>query len=562
MRPHGSLVGQVALLVPDVIVQPLESIAMLQQLSRATRISLILVSMVGLSVSAFAQVPAATPAMAAQAVGSAQPLSLEGAVKLALENNLNVRVERINPELQDLSIAQARTAWTPNLTSMLRNGRNVSPTTSVLAGASGRLTNDSLTANVGANQLLPWGANYTVLWDATRGKSNSAYDSPNPSLGSKLNFNFTQPLLRNRAIDNARQQFIVTKMNREISDVSLRQTVLATIRNVKYAYWNLKAANAQLKVAQQSLDLAKESLRNDRSRVEIGTMAPINVVESEAEVARRDEAAIVAESSVRRAEDVLRTLILDTKSATFWTVGFDLTDEPTFAPTVVNVDAVVKAALEKRTDVRVARKNLELTETNIKYQRNQILPDVNAQVAYGLTGSGGTELQYGEGGFPPPVIGQIKEGVGTVVRRLFSNDFHSWSFQLNFSYPIGTSAAEATLARTRLQLSQGRVQLQNLELQVATSVRDVARQVETNQKRVASTQATERLMQRRLEAEQKKYAAGMSTTFLVFQAQRDLADARYSALAALLNYNTSLVDLETVQEAPTAGGSSISLGGQ
>jgi len=531
---------------------------MFQQSCRGARVLLVAVSLVGLSASALAQ----TPAAPAQAAGSAQTLSLEAAVKLALENNLSVRIERINPALQDLAIDQAKTAWTPNLTSMLRNGRNVSPITNFFAGASGSLKRDSFSGNVGANQLLPWGANYTVLWDATRGKSNSSYDSPNPSLASNLNFNFTQPLLRNRVIDNARQQLIVTKMNREISDVALRQTVLATIRNVKYAYWNLKAATAALKVAQQSLDLAKESLRNDRSRVEIGTMAPINVVEAEAEVARRDEAAIVAESNVRRAEDSLRTLVLDSKSTTFWGVRFDLTDQPAFAPTAVDVESVVKTALEKRTDLRVARKNLEVTESNIKFQRNQILPDVNAQVAYGLTGSGGTELIYGQGGFPPPVIGQNKEGIGKVLSRLFSNDFHGWSLTLNFSYPIGNSAAEAQLARTKLQLSQSRIQLQNLELQVATSVRDVARQVETNQKRVASTQATERLMVRRLEAEQKKYAAGMSTTFLVFQAQRDLADARYSALAALLDYNKSLVDLETVQEAPTAGGSSILVGGQ
>ncbi|MEI6667434.1 MAG: TolC family protein [Acidobacteriota bacterium] len=535
---------------------------MRQQFFRTAWICLIAVSAAGLSVPALAQAPAAQQAAPprAQPAGTAQPLSLDEAVRLALENNLSVRVERINPQLQDLSIEQAKAVWTPNLTSTIRDGRTASPVTSFLSGASGTLDRDSFSANVGANQLLPWGANYAVLWDATRGKSNSVYDSPNPSIGSNLSFNFTQPLVRNREIDSARQQLKVTKMNREISDVSLRQTILATIRNVKYAYWNLKATAAALTVAQQSLDLAKESLRNNRSRVEIGTMAPIDIVEAEAEVARRDEAAIVAESSVRRAEDGLRTLVLDPKSATFWAAKFELTDQPTFAPKAVDVDAAVTAALEKRTDLRSARKSLEVTESNIGFQRNQILPDVNAQVAYGLTGSGGTQLTFGSGGFPPPVIGQIKEGFGTVLSRLFSNDYHNWSLTVNVSYPIGTSTAEATLARTKLQLTQSRVQVQNLELQVATSVRDVARQVETNQKRVVSTQATERLMARRLEAEQKKYAAGMSTTFLVFQAQRDLADARYSALAALLDYNKSLVDLEIVQEAPTSGGSSLSLG--
>ena len=534
---------------------------MLQQLSRTARICLIAVSIIGLSVSAFGQTPAAKSAPSAslaQLAGAAQPLSLEEAVKLALENNLSVRVERINPELQDLAIAQAQTAWTPNLTSTLRTGQTSSPITNFFAGASDKLTRDSLSANVGANQLLPWGANYTVSWDANRAKSNSAYDSPNPSLGSNLNFNFTQPLLRNRQIDSSRQQLIITRMNREISDVSLRQTVLATIRDVKYGYWNLKAAAAALKVAQQSLDLAKESLRNNRSRVEIGTMAPIDIVEAEAEVARRTENVIVAEAAVRRNEDRLRTIILDTRDADYWATHFDLTEQPQFEPTTVDVEEAVRTAMGKRTDLLQSRKNIEMSNTNIRYLRNQILPDLNAQVGYGLSGQGGTKLNFGPG-FPPPVLGQIDEGFGTMMNRLFSNEYHNWSLAVQFSYPIGNGNAEATLARSRLQLTQAEVQMQNLELEVNRSVRDVARNVETNQLRLASTQATRKLMERRMEAEQKKFAAGLSTNFLVFQAQRDLADAQYSELVALLDYNKSLVDLETVQEAPTAGSAVVSV---
>jgi outer membrane protein len=172
-------------------------------------------------------------------------------------------------------------------------------------------------------------------------------------------------------------------------------------------------------------------------------------------------------------------------------------------------------------------------------------------VGYGLSGQGGRKLN--QVGFPPVTVGEINEGFGTMMNRLLSNEFHNWSFQVQFSYPIGNGAAEANLARTKVQVAQSEVELQNAELQVATQVRDVARNVQTNQLRLASTQATRTLMQRRVEAEQKKFAAGLSTNFLVFQAQRDLADAQYSELVALLDYNKSLVDLEVVQEAPTAG---------
>ncbi|MCX6551969.1 MAG: TolC family protein [Acidobacteria bacterium] len=526
---------------------------MRQQRSRAARVGLLAACVFGLAASTFAQTPQA-PAPP----GPVRQLSMEDAIKLALENNLSLQVERINPQLQDQSIEQAKTAWTPNLTAGMSSSSRTSPISGFFSGATDKLIRDSFSSNVGANQLLPWGANYNVTWDTSRAKSNSVYDSPNPAKAANLNFSFTQPLLKNLKVDSARQQLVVSKKNRELSDIELRQTVLTTVRSVKYAYWNLKASVAALQVARQSLDLAKESLRNNRSKVEIGTMAPIDVVEAEAEVARRNEAVITAQATVRRAEDALRTLILDSKSADYWAVKFDLTEQPVFAATSVDIEGTVKTALEKRTDLQQARKNLEITDATIHYQRNQILPDLNAQVGYGLSGQGGTKLNFGAG-FPPPVIGEINEGFGTMMNRLLSNDFHNWSFAVQFSYPIGTGAAEANLARTRLQKSQALLQLENLELQVSTSVRDVARNVETNQERLASTQATRKLMERRLEAEQKKFAAGLSTNFLVFQAQRDLADAQYSELVALLDYNKSLVDLETVQEAPTAGSASVTV---
>ncbi|MEW5982115.1 MAG: TolC family protein [Acidobacteriota bacterium] len=533
---------------------------MSQQRYRTAVVAVVAAFVIGLPSSIFGQ-PSQSGAgqLAAQPGGSTLRLSIEDAVQMALENNLSLQVQRINPQLQDLNIEQVKAAWIPNLTFDLSQSNRTTPISSFFAGAEDKLTRDSFTTNVGAAQQLPWyGGSYRVTWDSSRTESNSVYDSPNPSLGSNVNLSFSQPFLRNFHIDSPRQQLLVSKKNREVSDIDLQQTMLSTIRSVKYAYWDVKSAVASLRVARQSLDLAQEQLRNNRSRVEIGTMAPIDVVEAEAEVARREEAVIVAEAAVRRADDRLRTLIVDPKAPDYWAVGFDLTDEPTFAPTAIDVDRAVRAALDKRTDLRQYRKTMEITDVNIQYYQNQTLPDVTANLSYGVTGQGGTKKNFG-GGFPPQILGEISEGFGTVMSRLFSANFPSWTFAIQVSYPIGRSGAEANLARTRLQYEQAQIQLRDAELSVVTQVRDVARNVETNQKRLEATQAARRLAERRLEAEQKKFAAGMSTNYVVFQAQRDLANAQYSELVALLDYNRSLIDFETVQEAPTAGGSTISL---
>ena len=238
----------------------------------------------------------------------------------------------------------------------------------------------------------------------------------------------------------------------------------------------------------------------------------------------------------------------------------ELTETAIFQARPIDIAAAVTNALDKRTDLVTTKKNLATTDVNIRYFQNQTLPDVNAQVTYGLSGQGGTQLQFGQGGFPPPVIGQQTAGYGSVLQKLLKNDFPNWTVALTIGYPIGASGAEANLARAKLQLTQSQLQLRNQELQITTQVRDAGRQVNTNLKRVDATRVSRQLSERRLEAEQKKFGAGMSTSFLVFQAQRDLAQARNAELRAILDYNTSLVDFESIQEAPTSGGAGIQIG--
>jgi outer membrane protein len=485
-------------------------------------------------------------------------LSVDEAVQLALEQNLNLQVQRLDPQLQDLGMAQIRSAWTPTLSSTISNSSATSPISNVFAGASNQLTNKSFGANFGVNQLLPWGGNYSVSWNNSRGKSNSIYDTPNPFLQSKLSALVTQPLLRNFTIDGTRQQLLISEKNREMTDIQLRQAVLTTTRSVKSAYWDLAYAIGNLKVQQQSLDIARQSLQDNKSRVAIGTMAPIDIIEAQAEVARNEESVIVAEAQITRAEDALRQLIFDPKNPGFWNTTFELTEQPAFKAQDVDVTAAVQNALSKRTDLEQQRKSLEATDVNIRYFRNQTLPDLNVQAGYGVTGQGGTQFEYGSG-FPPAILSSATTSYGSVLSKMLGSDFPNWSFAVTVGYPIGRSSAEAGLARARVSYRQSELELRNAELQVATQVREVARQLNTNRKRVDATRASRELAEKKLEAQQKKFAAGMSTNFEVIQAQRDLAAARNAELLALLDYNRSQVDFETVQQAPVNGSGNSSL---
>jgi outer membrane protein TolC len=326
------------------------------------------------------------------------------------------------------------------------------------------------------------------------------------------------------------------------------------MRNVKNAYWDLVYAINNLAVQRQSLELAQQSFRDNRARVEIGTMAPLDIVQAEAEVAQREEAVIVAELAIRRQEDQLRALISNpTDQPEFWNVRLEPTESANFQPIAVDIDGAVRNALANRTDLASGRKQLETNDVNIRYFRNQSMPDVNALVNYSAFGLAGTQRNLTPT-FPPVELSRSQRGFGGALGDIFASDYPTWSFQLQVNYPIGTSNAEANLARARLQDTQARKQLQSTEMDVVTQIRDLGRTVQTNGQRVESTRASRALAEKRLEAEQKKFTAGMTSSFFVTQAQRDLADARNRELRAIIDYLKSVIDFETAQQSPLVGG--------
>jgi outer membrane protein TolC len=510
----------------------------------------------GLSVFGAAPVRAQTPPPVAQA--DIRRIGIDEAVALALENNLDLQVERINPQVQDFTIAQASTNYTPVFNTNINWNDQTQPPASLLAGNASQIVGNNANYNFGFGALTKWGGNYNLAWNNGRATTNNIFTNFNPQFGTNISAGYTQPLLRNFKIDGTRQQLLVSQKNREISDVQLQQAIALTSRNVRNAYYDLMFANGNLNVQRQSLELAQQSLKDNRARVEIGTMAPIDIVQAEAEVAQREESVILAEAAIGRAEDRLRALVFNPTSPDFWRLRIEPTETVDFKPLTVDPEAAVTRALKERTDLSRSRKQLEANDVNIRFFKNQTLPDVNASMQYFSQAIGGTSyIRDPTTGFPGTIVGEVQKSYASTLGTMFSGDFPTWTLQMQISYPIGNANAEASLARARLQDQQSRKQLQSQELQVATQVRDFARQVQANGKRVEATRASRVLAERRLEAEEKKFQAGMTTSFLVFQAQRDLNQARNNELQALLDYGKSAVDFEAAQVAPVQGTTGI-----
>jgi outer membrane protein len=537
-----------------------------QQISACMRVSAVAALAASLfasgsGVSASEQPPAAPSAattLKEPGTGPQLHISSDEAVRLALENNLGIEAARLSPEIEAFAVAQTRAAYAPNLFSTTSRNSRSRPPTEFLSGGEGIRVNTSegFSSSAGVQQNLRWGGGrYSVSLDGGRTTTNNPFDQVNPNITSNFTFNFTQPLLRNFTIDPTRQALLVGQKQQEIVDVQLEQQITQTARNVRLTYLTLVAAISQLEVAQESLALSQQLLRNNELRLEAGVMAPIDIVEAQAEVASREEGVIVAETRIRTLEDELRTLIMRPDQPDYWTARIIPSEQPQLTPQAVDVEAAVANALNNRTDLLQARKRLEQTDINMRGARNQRLPDINALVNYGLVGVAGTqrEFDYDAGILPPPIRTETQRSFSGALRDVFGNEFRTWSVQLQVNYPIGTSTADAALAQNRIQRQQGVTELQQLELNVARQVRDAARQVDTSLRRVEATERSRSLMQRRFEAEEKRMSVGLSTTFQLFQAQRDLSNARLAELNAIIAYNQALLNLETVQKSPTGG---------
>jgi outer membrane protein len=484
-------------------------------------------------------------------------LTLDDATARALERNLDLAVERLNPMIQDANLERLYAAYRPTVTSQIGHLARVQPPTSQLNGGNS-VKNDTSTYNAGLTQLLPWsGGDVAVSFNNNKQVNSGTFSNFNPAFNSNFNATLTQPLLRDFWIDGTRQQLKVTAINREISDIQLKGTLATTVANVRNAYWELVFAVQAVDVAEGSLDLAEKLVQDNKARVEVGTMAPLDVVQSEAEAATRRQALAQAEATMRTAELSLKRLIVSGTDDPLWRATITPVDRPEFRSEPLDVESAVRTALTSRTDLDQARKTLDSNDITMKFLRNQTLPALDAIANYGAAGLGGTRFERGGLG-STQVLNVFPGGYGDAWRTLTGRDYPTWNFQVNFSYPLGGSPADAVYARARVQRNQTAAQLKALELQVATEVTNSALQVESSLKSYEAATVARSLAETRLSAEQSRFEVGLSTNFFVVQAQRDLATAQNSELRALLNYRRAIVDYGRVQEAPaTRGANSI-----
>jgi outer membrane protein len=489
--------------------------------------------------------PSAENALAERIRDGDLPLTVSDLVDLVLKNNLDIGISRLTPFSTRTAIDSAYRPFDPSVHVGATVSRNTSPSLSQLSGAPS-VSQLSHNYTMGFSKMLESGGTAGVELDMSRSSSNNAFSTFNPSWNGMLKYSFTQPLLRNYGREANTLQIRIAKNNGKISESQFERQVIDLVTQALKTYWDLAFTTEDLKVKQRSVELARSTFNDNQKQVAIGTLAQIDVVQSEKEVASRNEQLLITRHTQTQIEDQVKKLVVSTADP-----GMVLARvSPAQAAArpkpddVLPVAEAIRVAIENRPEMRELGLNLENRELDVKTAKNQLLPQLDGIASFTQNGVGGTETLRNGFGATAPIISTTKGGLFDSVGQLFGYNYTGWSVGFNLTIPIANRAQQADYSRAATERQTAENRFRSTAQQIALEVREAIDQVEMNAGRIETARLVRELAIRTSEAEQKKFDLGASTVHNVLEFQRDLAQAETDEIAALVNYAKSLVDYD------------------
>jgi len=451
----------------------------------------------------------------------------------------------MNPRSTYLQSLVFYRALQPSITFSGLVGRNTILSTTQLNGAT---ASSQLTGNysAGFSQLLPTGTSLAVTATMNRLSSNSILSTFNPSYTGRIVFAVGQHLLQNRGRLVNTYQILEGLNSEKMSESQFETQLMTLVQTAQKAYWDLTFANEDLNVKRRALEVAQGTLDENKLKVEIGTLAPIDLVQTEAEIATWNDQIVVSNSNVTSTEDQIKKLTSSDKDPKMFLVKFRPADSP-IAPNQVQIptlEEAVRIALENRPEIRQAMLDRDNKDIDVQYRKNQKLPVFDVTASYTQNGTGGVQTVRGNVLGASQVLNVIPGGIGNALGQLFGYGYTGYNVGFTVSIPLNNKAADADFSRAvnDRQISQNKIDA--VLQQVALDVRNALTQVQTNRARIDTTEAALRLARQKLDAEQQKFQLGTSTLRFVLEEQQNVAQAESNELQTVVNFNKSLVDLD------------------
>ena len=515
-------------------------------------------------------------------------LSLNDTVKRALQNNNDIEVARDDVRFAETQLRALEGIFDPIFSITPQIDKRITPQQSSLGGSgrSGTTTSTSYTFSPQINkQFGRGGGNYTLSFANTHTNTSSTFSFINPYYSSNLSLQFTQPLLRNRPIDNNRRQIRIQKKRLEQSDADFRLRTIDVISRVQQAYWELVFALRDQQNQLENLNLSRENLRNVEAQISVGAKAPLERAEVQTELANRESALLLSVQNVSLAENNLKQLIFKDSQTPEWSAQLTPTDTPAFDASPINLQEALKEARDNRPELRRLRLDRDISSIDLQYFKNQTRPQIDIVSVLATTGLAGKDVSgvplvgtpipiisgdpnasasafllqqirdiQQRAGFPLAVVPEVPApggppsdligGYGKDLSNLFSFRTRNITVGVAIQLPIKNQTAEANFAGARIQQERLEATIRSQDQLIEVDVRNAAQAVETSRMRVLSAREARTNAELQLEGEQRLYQVGRSTTFLLFQRQNALTNARNAELRAETDYNKALAELQ------------------
>ncbi len=497
-----------------------------------------------------------SPIEKAEKDGTALRVSLQDLTKMALQYNLDIAIQDTNEQLNQQRILQQYGSYDPQLTAQLSfNSRKNANTSQFDYSSEAFNKNDTAQWTFSFTQPVKSGGSLTAQWNSNRSESNSNSAVFNPRYNSTVSVQFKQPLWRNLRIDSNRSNIKLANLDLETSDSQFKQKVTDIIANIQNSYWDLVAAIRNYEIRRDSVELAQTNLRDNRKKVEVGTLAPIEVTDAEANVASREVDLIGAEETILRSENTLRSLISNDRNSEIWGKVIVPTDAPDFEEYKVDISTAIETALKNRPELEQAAINLRQMDIRQRLNENNRKWQVDLTAELGSSGTAGPqgcqkdpisgECRTGLDGkpillTPPALVG----GIGNSYKTMFTEGFTNWQVAFQVTVPLRNRSLDAQIAQQRIQKQQELMTIRKTEQTIQVDVRNAIQALETNRKQVETAEVARKLAEERLRGEEKRFNAGLSQNYLVLQRQNEVSSAQYQELQALIRYKQAVITLQ------------------
>jgi outer membrane protein TolC len=480
----------------------------------------------------------------AEKQGTAYHVTLRDLTKLALQSNLDIAVSDSNEDIYKNKVLQAHGPYDPAISLTLGSRSTTQPNTNLTNQSTQGISNNTKldTWNFQFTQNVPTGGAIVASLNSNRSDTNQQFALFSPQYNAATTIQFTQPLLRNRRIDQNRGAIRLANLDLKINNSQFKQTVTNIIATIQGVYWDLVYAIRNYDIACNSVKLAQVTVDQNREKVRIGTLSQMDITVAQAAVASRIVELVSAQQAINVAENNLRAAISNDRQSEIWQKVIVPLDSPDFTDCKTDLESAINAALKNRPELQ--QYDLQAQQNEISFAVDSSLKkwQMDAVGSFGTVGVSGPQ-SYSSNGQPiisPSLVG----GLGTAYESLFTKGFKNWFVGFNIQIPLRNRSLDGQLGQLKAQKNQLLINRKNQEQKIAVQIRNAVDDLESNKQKVETARVARQLAEAQLDAETKRFKVGMSQNFLLLQRQTDLSVAQGAELQALVAYKKSAITLQ------------------